>query len=349
MFPSPELKINLIACYEKYMTSRDIFCYIADMNQRNTLIHRYGFLLMPNFAMMSFVAAIEPLRAANWLAGHEIFGIHFFSFDGTAVKSSSEIEITCQALNEAVGIDTLFVCAGGAPINWQLSTGERIKLQQMARSGIRIGGISSGAFVLAACSLLQSCDFTIHWEHAPLLMETFPDLEPRQSRFIIDGNRITCGGGIAPLDMMHALISHHMGNEFARRVSDWYLHTSLAEAGAPQRASIAERYGTSHPALLRVIEKMEATIEEPLGRDMMARFVNLSSRQLDRLFASHLKCSFQSLYRQIRLNHAKKLLQQSPLSVTEIAFAAGFSSVAHFSRLYRHQFGQSPAATRRPS
>jgi len=312
-------------------------------------IHTYGFLLTPNFALMSFSAAIEPLRAANWLAGNRIFGVHFFSLDGLPVKSSSGIEITCQALSEAGHIDTLFICAGGAPSNWQVATRHRIRLQQMARSGIRMGGISSGAFVLASCHLLQNCDFTIHWEHAPLLMETFPDLQPRQTRFIIDGNRITCGGGVAPLDMMHALISHHMGADFARRVSDWHLHTQIAGEAAPQRGSLAERYATRHPVLLRVIEKMEATIEEPISREVMARFVGLSSRQLDRLFALHLKCSFQNLYRSIRLNHAKKLLEQSPLSVTEIAFASGFASVAHFSRLYRQQFSLSPAATRRPS
>jgi len=329
------------------MSLKDIFCYIADMMQKTTPIHSYGFVLMPNFALMSFAAAIEPLRAANWLAGADIFSIHFFSLDGASIKSSSGIEIECKPLSEAHMVDTLFICAGGAPNNWQTTTRDRIRLQQMARSGVRMGGISSGAFVLAACHLLQACDFTIHWEHAPLLMETFPDLQPRQTRFIIDGNRVTCGGGVAPLDMMHALISHQMGADFARRVSDWHLHTSIAGAQAPQRASIAERYGTSHPALLRVIEKMEATIEEPMSRDTMARFVGLSSRQLDRLFARHLKCSFQSLYRSIRLTHARKLLEQSPLSVTEIAFAAGFTSIAHFSRLYRRQFGQSPAAARR--
>jgi len=311
-------------------------------------IHTYGFLLTPNFALMSFSAAIEPLRAANWLAGSEIFSINFFSFDGAPVKSSCGIEVKCHALKDIANIDTLFICAGGAPAGWQVSGRDKVKLQQIARSGIRMGGISSGAFVLASCHLLQRCDFTIHWEHAPLLMETFPDLQPRQTRFVIDGNRITCGGGVAPLDMMHALISHHMGEDFARRVSDWHLHTTIAPSAAPQRASIAVRYRISHPALLRVIEKMEATIEEPMSRDVMARFVGLSSRQLDRLFAAHLKCSFQSLYRTIRLEHARNLLEQSPLSVTEIAFASGFASVAHFSRLYRRQFGQSPAASRRP-
>jgi len=319
------------------------------MSQKTSPIHTYGFLLTPNFALMSFSAAIEPLRAANWLAGSEIFAIHFFSFEGGAVKSSCGIEICCQPLKDIGNIDTLFVCAGGAPINWQVSQRDKARLQRIARLGVRIGGISSGAFVLASCHLLQRCDFTIHWEHAPLLMETFPSLRPRQTRFIIDGNRITCGGGVAPLDMMHALISHHMGEDFARRVSDWHLHTAIAPSAAPQRASIAARYGTSHPVLLRVIEKMEATIEEPMSREAMARFVGRSSRQLDRLFAAHLKCSFQNLYRSIRLAHARNLLEQSPLSVTEIAFASGFACAAHFSRIYRRQFGQSPALARRAS
>jgi len=311
-------------------------------------IHAYGFLLTPNFALMSFSAAIEPLRAANWLAGRQIFGIDFFSFDGNPVKSSCGIEVPCHALKDSADIDTLFICAGGTPENWVISRRDKVRLQQIARSGVKMGGISSGSFILASCQLLNRCDFTIHWEHAHLLMETFPDLQPRQTRFVIDGNRISCGGGVAPLDMMHALISQHRGEDFARRVSDWHLHTAIAPSAAPQRASIAARYRLSHPALLRVIEKMEETIEEPLSREMMARFVGLSSRQLDRLFAAHLKGSFQSLYRSIRLNHARNLLEQSPLSVTEIAFASGFASGAHFSRLYRRQFGQSPTASRRP-
>jgi len=318
------------------------------MSSKTLPIHAYGFLLTPHFALMSFSAAIEPLRAANWLAGREIFQFNFFSLNGNPVKSSCGIEVPCRALKECSDIDTLFICAGGTPENWTLSRRDKVKLQQIARSGVRMGGISSGTFVLASCHLLQRCDFTIHWEHAPLLMETFPDLQPRQTRFVIDGNRISCGGGVAPLDMMHALISHHMGEDFARRVSDWHLHTTIAPSAVPQRASIAVRYRLSHPALLRVIEKMEATIEEPLSREMMAHFIGLSSRQLDRLFAAHLKCSFQSLYRTIRLDHARNLLEQSPLSVTEIAFASGFSSATHFSRLYRRQFGQSPTASRRP-
>ncbi|MGO8020027.1 GlxA family transcriptional regulator, partial [Rhizobium leguminosarum] len=76
-----------------------------------------------------------------------------------------------------------------------------------SREGVRIGGISGGPYLMAAAGLLGGRDFTIHWEHAAALLEAFPALTPRQARLMIDGNRITCGGGIAPLDMMHVLIA----------------------------------------------------------------------------------------------------------------------------------------------
>ena len=80
------------------------------------------------------------------------------------------------------------------------------------RLGVRIGGISSGAYVLAAAGCWTGSDFTIHWEHAPVLAEAFPHLVPRQARYVIDGNRITCAGGVAPLEMMRALIAERMGS-----------------------------------------------------------------------------------------------------------------------------------------
>jgi transcriptional regulator GlxA family with amidase domain len=166
---------------------------------------------------------------------------------------------------------------------------------------------------------------------------------------VLDGNRITCGGGVAPLDMMHALIAERMGSDFARRVSDWYLHTHVESSGAPQRASLAERYRVNHPGLLTVLEKMEATIEAPLDRQTMAALAGLSPRHLDRLFSSQMGSSFLLEYRKLRLDHARRLLQQSPLSISEIAFATGFSSAGHFSRSYRAAFGEPPRSQRQIS
>jgi transcriptional regulator GlxA family with amidase domain len=318
---------------------------MVSVDHRNA--QRVGFVLVRNFALMSYASAIEPMRAANLLAGSTLYEIVPLSIGGGSVQSSSGVEIACDDLARTGDrCHTVFVCAGGGPADWTDTQALHSFLRRLARQGTRIGGISSGSYILAAAGLLDTYDFTIHWEHAPILREAFPHLAPRQARFVIDGNRITCGGGVAPLDLMHALILERMGSDFARRVSDWYLHTSVAEPTAPQRASSAERFGTNHAALLSVLEKMEATIEKPLGRTAMAKFAGISSRHLDRLFLERRGSTFLETYREIRLRHARRLIEQSPLSIQEIAFATGFSSAAHFSNCFKKQFGERPKSVR---
>ncbi|WP_233433156.1 GlxA family transcriptional regulator [Thalassospira povalilytica] len=305
-----------------------------------------GFFLLPDFALMSYASAIEPLRAANLLAGRPVYKILNYSATGGNVLSSTGTMVPTTPLAQApTSLHSLFVCAGGHPSQWQ-APGMLPGLRKLARWGVRMGGISSGAYVLAAAGLLGQRQFTIHWEHAPALIEAFPDLEPKRARFVIDGDRITCGGGVAPLDMMHAMIAQHLGSDFATRVSDWFLHTQVGTSTGSQRASLAERYNVHHPGLLRVLEKMETTIEDPKSREEMARFARLSTRQLDRLFDQHLGKSFLETYRQVRLDHANRLLTQSALTISEIAFATGFSNSSHFSRSYKATYGVTPSMAR---
>ncbi|SEI21007.1 transcriptional regulator, AraC family with amidase-like domain [Rhizobium tibeticum] len=307
------------------------------------MTQRMGFVLTPNFALMSYASAIEPLRAANLISGLQLYDVVTLSSGGHQVRSSSGLMVECRSLaEEGQDFHTVFVCAGGVASDWVDSDGLYGALRKLSRQGVRIGGISSGAYVLAAAGLIENRDFTIHWEHATLLKEAFPNLSPRHARYVIDGDRITCGGGVAPLDMMHATISERMGSHFARRVSDWYLHTVVSEPTASQRGSAAERFSTHHPALLTVLEKMEDTIEQPLSRTALAQLVGISTRHLDRLFTSETGISFLETYRSIRLRHAQRLLEQSPLSISEIAFATGFSSASHFSRALKSLTGKSP-------
>jgi transcriptional regulator GlxA family with amidase domain len=310
-------------------------------------VQQVGFILLPGFALMSFAAATEPLRAANWLAGKTLYRVQLFG-EADVVEASSGLPVPVRPLpGRAAGLSLVFVCAGGEPGDWGRPAVHRA-LRRLAAEGVRIGGISGGPYVMAAAGLLGGRRFTVHWEHAPALMEALPDLRPEQARFVIDRDRLTCGGGIAPLDMMHALIAERMGVAFARRVSDWFLHTQIEPGAGPQRASLAERFGVHHPGLLAVLDKMAATIDAPLSRDAMARFAGMSPRHLDRLFARHRGTTFLADYHRLRLEQAEKLLRQSALSVSEIAVALGYSSTGHFGRAYRRLYGMTPGEARRP-
>jgi transcriptional regulator GlxA family with amidase domain len=309
-------------------------------------VQHFGFILLPGFALLSYAAAVEPLRAANIVAGREVYRWTSFSPSGADAMSSSGAYVPSAPLpGPHASLHTLFVIAGGNPSDWRLS-GVNGCLRALARRGVRLGGISGGPYVLAAAGLLANRRFTLHWEHAPALIEAFPALAPEPARFIIDRDRLTCGGGVAPLDMMHALIAERFGDAFARAVSDWFLHTHVGLPSEPQRASLAERYGVHHAALIAALEKMENTIATPLARAAVAASAGITPRHLDRLFAVHLGTTFSAHYRRLRLDHARNLLRQSALSATEIAVACGFSGGAHFARRYRAEFGVTPKAER---
>jgi transcriptional regulator GlxA family with amidase domain len=308
--------------------------------------YEIGFILVPRFALMSFASACEPFRAANYLAGRALYRLRYFAETEGSVASSSGALIPCEELPRERGhLQTVFVCAGGEPTGWNSPT-IHAALRRMARFGVRIGGISGGPYLMAAAGLLADRAFTVHWEYAGTTVEAFPDVRLTSARYVADADRLTCGGGVAPLDMAYTLIAERMGAAFARRISDWFLHTAVGAADDPQRASTAERYGVHHPALLAVIETMEKTVEAPLGRRAMARFASVSERHLDRLFLDKRGLSFSAQYRAIRLAHGRRLLRQSPLRIGEIATACGFSSAAHFSRSYRTHFGRTPSSER---
>ena len=94
---------------------------------------------------------------------------------------------------------------------------------------------------------------------------------------------------------------------------------------------------------------MRDHVDEPLSCGEVARRVGLSLRQIERRFKDELNCSILQRYRLIRMTKAHQLLQQTGLSVTDVAFSCGFSSPEYFCRLYRAMFNCSPSKDRRQS
>lgn len=321
-------------------------------NMDSTLIkpaipYRIGLLLVDGFAIMSYASATEPLRAANLLSDQPLYSVKNIPVAGARAISSGKTEIRANAqLGEQVNYDMVLVIAGGDPatfnnprvIHW---------LRHLSRLGITLGGVSGGPMILAAAGLMQGRRMTIHWEHAEVLRETYPSLLIEKSLFVMDRDRVTCAGGTAPLDMMNALITRHHGADFARKVSDWFMHTEVRASGDPQRSGLAERYQTHNAVVLTAIDIMHNHLADPLDLTQLAQLAGVSARQLNRLFSNHLKISPMAFCRELRLKKAHNLLEKSALSVMDIALATGFTDPAHFSRTFATRFGKSPAKSRK--
>jgi transcriptional regulator GlxA family with amidase domain len=319
-----------------------------DERHPEAVIRSVGFLLLPGFALMSYASAVEPLRAANQLAGKELYRwSNAAPGDGPALASSGAAVLPDLAFgSDALDIDLMMVCAGGNPATFR-DRKTLAWLRRLARSGIAIGGISGGPVIVARAGLLTGRRCTVHWEHVPAFEEEFPDVTLTRSLFEIDGDRITCSGGIAALDMMVALIMRDHGYELAAAVSEWFLHTHVREGMGPQRMDLRFRLGVANEKLIVALKAMEANLEKPLAREELARLAGLSVRQLERIFRSELSRGIHEHYLTLRLNRSRQLLRESPMSVLDVALSMGFNSASQFSRAFRHAFGFSPRETPR--
>jgi transcriptional regulator GlxA family with amidase domain len=313
----------------------------------SSAISSVGFLLVPGFALMSYASAVEPLRAANQIAGRPLYRWwHAAVGDEPAVASNGAAVLPDFKFgSDDPELDLIMVCAGGNPATFDDSA-TFVWLRRLARQGVTVGGISGGPFLLAKAGLLSGRRCTVHWEHLAAFEETFPEVEPTRSLFEFDDKLITCSGGIAGLDMMVAIIEQDHGHELAAAVSDWFLHTHVREGMGPQRMDLRFRLGITDEKLLAALRAMEANLEVPLARDAVARAADLSLRQLERSFKSHLGRGVHEHYLTLRLGRARQLLRESSLPILDVAVATGFGSASHFSRVFREAYGMAPSEVR---
>ena len=326
----------------KKVIQMDASDQVVDIQDPPLKPRRFVFVLLHDFTMLCFTAAVESLRIANRMSGRELYSWTLMSETGQPVFCSGGIEYGVQSdLKEVQRDDTVMVCGG---INIKNTTTKRLLnwLRREARKGPLIGGLCTAGFSLAKAGLLNGKRATIHWENQDSFTEEFDDVELTKSVFVIDGNRITTAGGTSSIDLMLKLIAEQHGEDLANAVADQLIYSSIRTDQDTQRLSIPTRIGVRHPKLSLVIQEMERNIEEPMSPSILAREVGMSTRQLERLFRRYLNRSPKRYYMELRLQKARNLLMQTDMSVINVALACGFASPSHFSKCYRAHYDTTP-------
>ncbi len=308
-----------------------------DVSTRN-----FVFLLLQNFSMMPFTAALEPLRLANRETGKDLYRWTLVSEGGQPATASNGVVVQVDSGLEELGRDdTLLVC-GGVDVKAATTRTVLNWLRREARKGVVIGGLCTAAYTLAKAGLLDGRRCTIHWENHDGFEEDFPDVELSRAVYVIDGKRLSSAGGMSSLDLMLGVIASDHGQDLANVVADQLIYTSIRTDRDEQRLSIPTRIGVRHPKLASVLRMMEDNIEEPVSPAQLARDVGMSTRQLERLFRRYLDRSPKRYYMELRLQKARNLLLQTDMSVINVALACGFTSPSHFSKCYRAHYDITP-------
>ena len=311
------------------------------------------FFLVPDFTMIAFATALDPLRSANRMLGYEAYQWRLASLDGNPVRASNgvacavdtSLEMERRKMAGQERPSMVIVCSG-IDVEKQVNRTVSAWLREEYNRGVALGGLCTGAHILASAGLLSNKRCAIHWENLPGFAEAFPKANVYADLFEVDSNIYTCAGGTAALDMMLKLIGEDFDDGLVNRVCEQVLTDRVRSPTDRQRLPLRARLGVQNSKVLTIIELMEANLAEPLSLVEIADHVGLSRRQIERLFRQEMGRSPARYYLEIRLDRARHLLIQSSLPVVEVAVACGFVSASHFSKCYRELYARSPQQER---
>lgn len=328
---------------------------------------RYAILVYQDFPMLAFAALIEPLRAANMIAGRDLYSWQAVS-DGVSGDGASQngqphggaasngFQITpVQPIGPDTAADRIIVCSGGDADRVPLTPVAQW-LRQADRRGAQIGAVADGAFLLARTGLLDGYRCTLHWSGQASFAESFPKVALEHRHYVIDRNRFTALGGVGSLDLMIEMIRRDHDAHLAAEVAGWFSHSTLLQP--PNRSPLPARMrsGIREPLVLAAMSILDnrgdAADDSVISATKVrisdvAQRLGVSVRRLERLFRAEMGMGPGQYLRQQRLDRAHDLIAHSSLSLREIAVAVGYGDMTAFGRAIRQHYGASPSVLRR--
>lgn len=303
-----------------------------------SLTQRYNILLFDGFSNHCLASFVEPLRAANTLSGQSLYTWHFYSQTGAPVQSSSGLRVTPDGASGIETGDVLVVMPSYGFL--ELDAPETLRaLRSAATRHAKLAGLDTGSWLLARAGLLDGHQATIHWDELSRFEEAFPEVDARQERFVIDGNRITCSGAMAAYDLATALILADHGPLLSMEVAHLLMHRS-------EPGSAALPMKSKDNLVNRVLSVMQNTLESPVLIKEIARQLGCSQKKIETRVQAELGITPQALYRRLRLNLARKLAAETQQSVAEITSRCGYENSSAMTRAFRTEFGVTPTALR---
>lgn len=305
-----------------------------------------GFLLMPNFSLLTFSALVEPLRIANRITEQELFSLAIYTPEDTRVAASNAITVEpTKSLANTDDLDGLIIIASEDAKHYHSQKLTRV-LKTLKHNRILLGGASGGVINLAMAGVIGKHTCTTHWQLIDTFKEEYPQLSINSDIYHYDSRLVSCAGGTAALDMMLHFIADKCGEQVAKNVAAQCIHDEIRPATQEQSFIPGTNVlidDLDCKRLAKAIAVMKNNIEHPLTCKEIAANSGFSLRQMERKFKQKLEQSPNQFYVNMRLNKAKALIEQSDMRLIDISIACGFLSPSHFTQCYKRVYNCLPS------
>jgi transcriptional regulator GlxA family with amidase domain len=305
-----------------------------------------GILVFPEFQLLDAAGPISVFEIAMRYAGMEP-DIKTIAVKPGAVRSSSGVELLARTLRAHAEMTTLIV-AGGWGVRAAAKCDKTLRfIRAMAKRGVRVASVCSGAFVLAEAGVLDGRRATTHWGRTRDFLSAYPKvkLEPDQI-FTRDDNIWTSAGISAGIDLALAMVAEDFGDEVAQKTARQLVLYHRRSGGQSQFSSLLElkaptgRFG---PLLAWAREHLD----KPLTVEALAEQANMSTRHFARAFIAETGTTPSKAVERLRIEVARQQVQSSSEAIERVAETTGFRDPERMRRAFIRAFGQPPQSLRR--
>ena len=322
-------------------------------DKRPAKVMVYGF----DNALSSAITGVVDLFAqagVTWQAIHgeprrPVFSVELVSARGTDIRCANGLTLkTDGALDPAIRPDVLLIPSIGSQLEEVLTSEQRLYpiLRQYHQQQVDIAANCTGVFLLAQAGILEGRQATTHWGFANTFAAAYPTVNLHSEKLhTMDENLFCAGGGMAWFDLALVLIERYAGTQVARQTAKAHV-LDLPRFNQTLYAG-SRRQQHHQDELIKTVQSYLADhLRQPVALPQLAAQFNLTTRTLIRRFKAATGQTPVQYIQQIRIDHARKLLETQRWTIERILSEIGYEDASSFSRLFKRQTGCSPSQYR---
>jgi transcriptional regulator GlxA family with amidase domain len=317
---------------------------------------RIVFVAGPGTEILDLVGPLQVFARASDVYCREKPGAPIYSIEVVSTSSTRSLTANCglrfnadKTFRQVRGnIDTLIV-AGGDAIEQEEIDPEAVRwLKKNAARTRRVGSVCTGAMLLARAGLLDGRRATTHWNWCEVLIRRAPraHIDPNPI-FVRDENVYTSAGVTAGMDLALALVEEDHGSGLALQVAR-NLVLYLRRPGGQSQFSAALSLQLTDREPLRDLESWVLdNLNKPLTVPMLAQRAAMSPRNFARVFTKEMKTTPAKFVERLRVEAARRRLEESHNSMESIASECGFGNVNSMRNVFQRALRIPPGQYRR--
>ena len=314
---------------------------------------RVMLLLADGVSLTTVSSALEPFQQANTCMRWSKFHIQLVSLGDEDPITQAGIPIPCDAASSGVlspndildRPDLVILCCGQT---MDVPSQELLQrfIRKLRQTRIPYFALGSACEVIAVIGVTNGKKCAAHWKYLASLEERFPQTQFDNVLFSSDGTVTSCAGELATFDLIVDFIERVCGSRLGGEICHHFLAGGI-RSGETLQFLTADAAICKDERFQQALGIMAENIETPISMAELAQQIGLSTRQVERVFSKNGFPPPLKYYIRLRLHRAHQLLEQTRMSLTEIAMACGFENQSNFSKNYKRVFGTPPNARRR--